>query len=134
MHCYLRGYKGMGFGTWKKKIESLHVEGLEPSKRSYLHFWRKMRFWYQNDPFNTENHFMLTNVCNTSMAWYPQKMVGLSALCHNVFRAKRSHLAERTMWTNQNQFHKALVSFTSICLVPKGPIWALFAHQERNFR
>ena len=25
------------------------------------------------------------------------------------------------MWTNQNQFHKAQVSFTSICLVPKGP-------------
>ena len=48
---------------------------------------------------------------NTSMIWYHQKMVGLSALCHNLFtcRAKRSHPADRTMWTNQNQFHKALV-------------------------
>ena len=104
-----------------------YFEGLEPkgaicifgknevlvSKRSFQH----------REPF-----FMLTNTYNTSMAWYHQKMVGLSALCHNLFRAKRSHLADRTMWTNQNQFHKALVSFTSIYLVPKGPIWALFAH------
>ena len=71
-------------------------------------FLVKMRFWYQNDPFNTENHFsMLTDTYNTSMAWYHQKMVDLSALCHNLLRAKKSHLADKTIWTNQNQFHKA---------------------------
>ena len=104
------------------------------AKRSYLHFWRKWGLVSKWSFKHREPFFIPTNTYNTSMVWYHQKMVDLFALCHNLFRAKRSHLANRTMWTNQNQFHNALVSFTSICLVPKGPIWALFAHQECNFK
>ena len=125
----------MGLGHNDPWVES-HIEGLEPkgpicifgenevlvSKWSFQH----------REPF----FFMLTNTYNTSMAWYHPKMVGLSALCHNnLFRAKRSHLADRTVWTNQNQFHKALVSFrpTSICLVPKRSYLSSFCTPGMQF-
>ena len=84
-----------------------HNEGLEPKVLSA--FLAKMRFWYQNDPFNTENYFfMLSNTYNTSMAWYHQKMVGLSALWPNGQNADRTFWLwaldiESMQWPNRNR-------------------------------
>ena len=46
-------------------------------------------------------------------------------------RAIRAHVIDRTIWTNQ--FHKSKESTHLICLVPKRPIWALFALHDTNF-
>ena len=52
---------------YSKVISIVYFEGLEP--KGPICIFGEMRFWYQNDPFNTENHFfMLTNTYNTSMA------------------------------------------------------------------
>ena len=46
------------------------------TRRSQLHFWPKWSFWYQNDPYNTENNLIVpTNNYKAIVAWYHPKHV-----------------------------------------------------------
>ena len=79
---------------------NIEYRGLR-TRRSQLHFWPKWSFWYQNDPYNTENNLIVpTNNYKAIVAWYHPKHVWPICIFTLSFRARRSHLSYRPIGAN----------------------------------
>ena len=84
-------------------------------------FLAKMRFWYQNDPVNTENQFFLCYLIIHTTLFLPDITKNrLAYLQFAIFCLEPEGPIEQIGPCGPIRI--SFTKFISICLVPKGPI------------